>query len=480
MELQSTWTNETSVADVLKQLQHECRAYPYKKRLICDKLAAVFVQIPPALFQGMDDLAWPIPEAMCATILQCDVYCCEENGPPEQIHLSLVSNDFSSMGVTWVTLDSSRSVVQYGLSSHNLSFSTDGSLDTYKSAGWHGIIHRVLLVELLANTTYYYRVGDPSIDSWSPIYSFTTFYPKQTITFAVIADMDFGVASDGTVKDLTALVENGIVQAVIHSGDISYADGYEPHWDVFFNKIQPIASKVPYMVSPGNHEFWYNFSSYKHRFTMPDWVDKSVGSGDNMFYSWEAGYAHFISIDSESAVDTAYVNDIELRFIQKDLATVDRKKTPWLIAHMHRPAYCSDDHACLNNGKPYGNAEYLRKRLEDTLVQYGVNLVLQGHVHSYERSYPVYNQTVTSKSYEHATTPTYILQGSSGNREGNKGSYPPDSQCPEWSAARHTDVGFGLMTVHDDKIDWSFYKSSYTTTYSDSAPVILDQFQLVR
>ena len=150
---------------------------------------------------------------------------------------------------------------------------------------------------------------------------------------------------------------------------------------------------------------------------MPDWVDKSVGSGDNMFYSWEAGYAHFISINSESAIDTAYVNDIEMRFIQKDLATVDRKSTPWLIAHMHRPAYCSDDHACLNNGKPYGNAEYLRNRLEDTLVQYGVNLVLQGHVHSYERSYPVYNQTVTSKSYEHATTPTYILQGSSGNRE---------------------------------------------------------------
>lgn len=65
-------------------------------------------------------------------------------------------------------------------------------------------------------------------------------------------------------------------------------------------------------------------------------------------------------------------------------------------------------------------------------------------------------------------------------QKGNKGTYPPDSQCPEWSAARHTDVGFGLMTVHDDKIDWSFYKSSYATTDKDSAPVILDQFQLVR
>jgi len=86
------------------------------------------------------------------------------------------------------------------------------------------------MTDLSANTTYYYRVGDPILDSWSAIYKFTSFYPMQTITYAVIADMDFGAASDGTVKDLTALVEDGTVQAVIHSGDISYADGYEPHW----------------------------------------------------------------------------------------------------------------------------------------------------------------------------------------------------------------------------------------------------------
>lgn len=170
-------------------------------------------------------------------------------------------------------------------------------------------------------------------------------------------------------------------------------------------------------VSPGNHEFWYNFSSYKHRFTMPDWVDKSVGSGDNMFYSWEVGHSHFLSIDSESAVDTAYVNDIQMQFIKQDLSLVNRKNTPWIIAHMHRPVYCSNDHACLNNGESYGNAEYLRGRLEDTLLKHGVNLVLQGHVHSYERSYPVYNQSITSTSYEHPTFPTYILQGASGNRE---------------------------------------------------------------
>ena len=129
-----------------------------------------------------------------------------------------------------VTLDNTVSFIEYGLTEEDLSFTAKGTIDTYKSAGWHGVIHRAFMVELSANTTYYYRVGDPSINSWSPIYTFTTFYPEQSITFAVIADMDFGDASDNTVKDLTALVKDRTVQAVIHSGDISYADGYEPHW----------------------------------------------------------------------------------------------------------------------------------------------------------------------------------------------------------------------------------------------------------
>ena len=42
------------------------------------------------------------------------------------------------------------------------------------------------------------------------------------------------------------------------------------HWDVFMRKVEPIASRVPYQVTPGNHEFWFNFSAYNHRFVMPD------------------------------------------------------------------------------------------------------------------------------------------------------------------------------------------------------------------
>lgn len=39
-----------------------------------------------------------------------------------------------------------------------------------------------------------------------------------------------------------------------HSGDLSYATGYETEWDRFMVQIEPIASQVPYMTMQGNHE----------------------------------------------------------------------------------------------------------------------------------------------------------------------------------------------------------------------------------
>jgi 3',5'-cyclic AMP phosphodiesterase CpdA len=338
---------------------------------------------------------------------------------------------------------------------------------------------------LRPSTTYFYRVGDPSSSApWSEVFSFTTLTPGQTVTYAVIADMDFGPASDATVKDLTALLEEGKIQAVVHSGDISYADGYEPHWDAYFNKIEPIAARVPYMVTPGNHEFWFNFTSYKHRFSMPGVfedagvpVDTSSGSGDNMYYSWTVEHAHFLAADSESIVDTAYFSEDQLLWMREDLKLVNRDNTPWVIAHFHRPSYCSNDHACMKGER--GGADYVLAKTEEIFHKNKVDLVLMGHVHSYQRSYPVYNLTATAKDYVNPAAPVYILQGASGNREGNKGSYPSDpAELPDWSAATHTEVGYGLLTISADTLDWQFWKASVLSGEAVSGPVLLDQMTI--
>lgn len=108
------WTNETTVAEILVELQDGCKSYPLVKRQVCDKLAEVFVQIPPSLYDGMYDLAWPIPEAICATTGECSVNCCAPNDPAEQVHLSVASKDHTVMGVSWTTLNQRDSIVEYG------------------------------------------------------------------------------------------------------------------------------------------------------------------------------------------------------------------------------------------------------------------------------------------------------------------------------------------------------------------------------
>ena len=54
-----------------------------------------------------------------------------------------------------------------------------------------------------------------------------------------------------------ALTQTGKIDAVLHGGDIAYANGYVAAWDFFLNMIGPIASTVPYLTMVGNHEIDY-------------------------------------------------------------------------------------------------------------------------------------------------------------------------------------------------------------------------------
>lgn len=480
--MEEMWSNETTVAEILAELQSGCKSYPKVKEDVCSKLADIFVQIPPALFEGMNDLDWPIPEAMCATVAKCHVNCCHPDDPPEQVHLSVASSDRTIMGVAWTSLNQTGSVVQYGLRPNRLTFSETGRYVAYTTetkytywnwtSGWIGTLHTARMTGLKPATTYYYRVGD-GVSKWSEVFEFKTWNPlAESMTFAIIGDMDYAENSDATIASIQRLVEAGKVDAVIHSGDISYADGYEPHFDDYFNKIQPIAARVPYMAAPGNHEFWYNFTSYKNRFYMPGLIDEG-GSGDNMYFSWNAGYAHFLSCDSETAIDTANFSPTQIEWMAKDLRRVNRKQHPWVVANFHRPMYCATD----NDSTCGRQASLLKKEAERIFYENEVDVVISGHVHSYERTFPVYKEQKMSDVYNGNpyVAPMHVLQGASGNREGNIGSVPPAEERPSWSAAARTEVGFALMVISEHELDWTYYGSC-----KGQEDVVLDHALLTR
>lgn len=72
--------------------------------------------------------------------------------------------------------------------------------------------------------------------------------------------------SNGTIELLQDMVESNDIIGILHVGDISYADDrmpyqYEEIWDMFFDRIEPISSRIPYMVCPVHHLLYF-FSHY--------------------------------------------------------------------------------------------------------------------------------------------------------------------------------------------------------------------------
>lgn len=431
--------NATSVANLIDKVNEKCGSHE-----TCKKIVDGLIKIPAGIFEGMKNVAWP-NWGMCAFIGDCSANCCNPLSGPEQVHLSLSGDDPTKMMVSWVTLTGSSSTVQYGLESHKLTETASGSVLTYTKAGWVGTIHRAAMTSLQPGAKYFYRVGDVDTNKWSDVFSFNTIpnTPNRPIVFAVLADMAYDTNSDNTVSSLIKLVDEGKVDVIVHSGDISYADGFMPHFDNFMNKVAPVASRVPYMVTPGNHEFGWNFAAYKARFYMP-------GSADSMYYGWQAGGVSFVALSSETEIDTANFNKDNVEFAQAALAKVDRSATPWVVAHFHRPLYCTGEKACDSE------ATKLRKQTEDIFYNNKVDFTLSGHVHAYQRSNPVYKEVVTPGATVH------FMQGASGNREQNKGPYPPADQLPAWVANSNNAIGFGLLTVSADlkTVTWDFLDSA--------------------
>ncbi|KAK7084257.1 hypothetical protein SK128_005464, partial [Halocaridina rubra] len=172
------------------------------------------------------------------------------------------------------------------------------------------------------------------------------------------------------------------------------------------NQIQPIAALAPYMTVPGNHEYDINFRNYKARFTMPNHEQTN-----SMYYSWNMGPVHFIGINTEVYYYLEF--DIpgaskQYDWLVKDLEDATRPevrdKRPWIIVFGHRPMYCSNEYKddCQNVdcrlrvGFPYTNT----LGLEEVLYDYGVDLAIWAHEHSYERLWPMFNYTVMNGSLE--------------------------------------------------------------------------------
>jgi hypothetical protein len=162
------------------------------------------------------------------------------------------------------------------------------------------------------------------------------------------------------------------------------------------------------MSTGGNHDSAYGeaWLSYKARYPSPNKASKSPHFS---YYGYEVGPVHVIALCSYAGFSNT---SMQYQWLQNYLATkIDRVRTPWLIALTHVPLYSS-------SVGHYKEGEYMRRSLEPLLYAAGVDLVITGHNHVYERINAVHNYKLDECGMNH-----FVL-GDAGNQDGALGKSP--------------------------------------------------------
>jgi predicted MPP superfamily phosphohydrolase len=300
----------------------------------------------------------------------------------------------------------------------------DGQYITYS--------HSAFVAGLTPGISYTYEIFQTNgTNSQGP---FTFYLPpispksEETIKFAVYGDVDTG--DNVTYNALKRLQDNDpkALTFQMFLGDLGYDIFSEngKRGEYCYNGWQDLHSSWPFMVTPGNHEWYKNYTFLNIRTRMP-----LYNKTNNHYYSFNVGKIHIVALNYYLYQDEG--DDIKqqmVEWIEEDLKTANatRDERPWIIVTSHQPIYCS-----LNDpdDKERKRCYHFYERnvvFDELYYKYRVDLVLQGHAHIWERMAPLaQNKTKTYYTFEEtqdkvrnyiikAQAPIYTLESATGNK----------------------------------------------------------------
>ncbi len=358
----------------------------------------------------------------------------ETNGStPIRIHLSWEGDPRSEITVMWETERAADSVVEYGPDG-NLGSSAQG--ESSRPSWANGYIHQVRLSDLEPDTGYHYRCG--SSDGWSGTFTFLTAPDRpEDFSFIVLGDSRnpgyYNSDLSGWEMVMQAMQddmrENDDGYKFIHFlGDNIYDPNQQYVWEKWFDKLSIVSRDIVFMESIGNHEYDYDTSE-----PVPNYFGQFAFPGNELWYSYDYGNAHIISLDTDNDF---LPGSPQYEWLVDDLEEVSQDDSlKWNIVMFHRPPFTS-------GGK--GNLD-VQEHLCPLFDQYDVDLVLSGHMHIYERFYPLnqYGEIADTNQahYEDPSVPIYIVDGCAGA--------PQYSATPrDWTAYMENEYGYSRISIN--------------------------------
>jgi len=283
-------------------------------------------------------------------------------------------------------------------------------LDRIKTFNKEKVQFEAVLKDLEPDTVYHYQVEDLSRGFTTDLKTFRT--PPEVGTKARTRFWVVGDSGNGSLdqREVFAVMQEHTryrePDHFLHVGDMAYGSGLEVEFTLFFYWVyEELIDEVPVWPAMGNHEGYTSNSQkqagpYYEGYVLPkDGRAGGVASGTEAYYSFDIANVHFVVLDSYET--SREPEDAMLTWMVEDLAATEQD---WVIAFWHHPAYSKGSH----DSDTERNLIEMRENAVPLLEAAGVDLVLAGHSHVYERSY------LLDGAYETPTTDAGIRDGGMG------------------------------------------------------------------
>jgi len=288
----------------------------------------------------------------------------------------------NSIVIRWRTDTATNSRVQFGTSQAQLNNTVNDASVTTE--------HEVQLTGLNPETRYYYNVGSSSGvltggDANTYFKTGPTTGTDRPTRIWVIGDAGTGTSSQTAVYNAYRNHTGSTYTNLwLMLGDNAYNNGTDSEFQAkMFNMYPELMRQTAFWSTLGNHDAISADSAtqsgpYFDMHTFPrNGEAGGVASGTEAYYSFDYANIHFIVLDSQDS--SRSVNGAMMNWMKSDLQTTT---ADWIIAFWHHPPYSKGSH----NSDTESNLVQMRERFLPELESYGVDLVLSGHSHAYERS----------------------------------------------------------------------------------------------
>ncbi len=323
----------------------------------------------------------------------------------------LQNGSSTAVTVRWRTGTSVNSVVRYGTSASSLNLAVTNTTSTTE--------HSIRISGLAANTKYFYSVGTTTatLASGSTYFVITAPTTAKSTRIWVLGDPGTGDTNQIAVRDAYySFTGTRHTDLWLMLGDNAYNDGTDAEYQSkVFNVYGAMLRKSVLWPTLGNHDGHSAASStqtgpYYSNFTLPKNAEAGgVASGTEAYYSFDYGNIHFVCLNSYD-VDRSSTGTMA-NWLRSDLANNTKD---WLIAFWHHPPYSKGSH----DSDTETEMVQMRQNILPILEDNGVDLVLCGHSHAYERSKFIDGHYGLSSTL----TSSMIKDGGSGREDGS-GAY---------------------------------------------------------